>query len=145
LNSLLGYVGLIHGGLRILAIPLTVLFLVIILRWFLRNLAWDGQSTQLNFTGSYWPMLGWYALLIVSFISVIGWAWVATAWTRWMCRNISGSERELVFTASGGGYLWRTLVLAITCIFLIPIPWMMCWFTRWLISQFALVERTHEG
>jgi hypothetical protein len=59
-----------------------------------------------------------------------------------MCRNISGSERQLVFTASGGGYLWRVLVLAVTSIFLIPIPWMMCWFTRWLISQFALVERT---
>jgi hypothetical protein len=142
LNALLGYAGYIYNGLQLLALPLSVLFLFIILRWFLRNLAWDGQTTQLNFTGSYWPLLGWYLLLIVSFLSIIGWAWVATAWTRWMCRNISGSERQLVFTASGGGYLWRVLVLAVTSIFLIPIPWMMCWFTRWLISQFALVERT---
>jgi len=141
--SLLVYVGYISGWLRLLSIPLMVLCLFLILRWFLRNLAWDGQGTQLTFTGSYWPLLGWYLLLIVSFISIIGWAWVATAATRWVCRNITGSERELVFTASGGGLLWRALVLGITSIFLIPIPWMMCWFTRWQISQFALVERTH--
>jgi hypothetical protein len=142
LNALTGYAGLIHNGLQLLVLPLTVLFLFIIVRWFLRNLVWDGQAMALNFTGSYWPMLGWYLLLLVSFISIVGWAWVATAWTRWMCSKITGSERQLVFTASGGGYLWRTLVLVVTCIFIIPIPWMMCWFTRWLISQFALVERT---
>src|SRR5579864_9548588 len=51
LNALLGYAGYIYNGLQLLALPLSVLFLFIILRWFLRNLAWDGQTTQLNFTG----------------------------------------------------------------------------------------------
>ena len=58
-----------------------------------------------------------------------------------MCRNVQGSSYELVFNASGWGYLWRVLVVAVTAIFLIPIPWTAYWFTRWLISQFALVER----
>jgi hypothetical protein len=58
-----------------------------------------------------------------------------------MCRNVQGSSRELVFTASGWGYLWRALVVAVTAIFLIPIPWTVRWFTRWLVSQTALVER----
>ena len=77
--------------------------------------------------------------MALSIISVIGWAWVATAWGRWMCRNVQGSSRELIFTASGLGYLWRALVLALTAIFIIPrTAW---WFTRWLVSQLALVER----
>jgi len=29
-----------------------------------------------------------------------------------------------------------------TAIFLIPIPWTMRWFTRWLVSHCALVERS---
>jgi GYF domain 2 len=142
LNALLGYAGLIHHGLRLLTLPLSVFFLFIILRWLLRNLAWDGRTAALAFTGSYWAMLGWYLLLVVSFFSIIGWAWVATAWARWMCRNITGSRRRLVFTASGFGYLWRTLVLAVTSIFIIPIPWTFWWYTRWLVSEFVLVERS---
>jgi hypothetical protein len=86
-------------------------------------------------------MLGWSVLLPLSVITIIGWAWVATAWARWTCRHIEGSSRELVFTASGFGYLWRALVFAFTAIFIIPIPWTVRWFTRWLVSQFALVER----
>jgi hypothetical protein len=54
---------------------------------------------------------------------------------------VQGSSRELIFTASGLGYLWRALVLALTAIFIIPIPWTAWWFTRWLVSQLALVER----
>jgi hypothetical protein len=47
----------------------------------------------------------------------------------------------LVFTASGWSYLWRVLVVGLTSIFIIPIPWVLRWFTRWLVSQFALVEQ----
>jgi len=27
------------------------------------------------------------------------------------------------------------------CAFLIPIPWVLRWYTQWYVSQFALVER----
>ena len=37
--------------------------------------------------------------------------------------------------------LWRTLVVAIGCVFLIPIPWVLRWYTSWYVSQFELVER----
>jgi hypothetical protein len=29
-------------------------------------------------------------------------------------------------------------VIALSCIFIIPIPWSFHWFTRWMVSQFAL-------
>jgi len=37
--------------------------------------------------------------------------------------------------------LWRSLVFVIGCAFLIPIPWVLRWYSNWYISQFALIER----
>jgi hypothetical protein len=61
---------------------------------------------------------------------------------RWICRNVSGTRREISFNATGLQLLWRTLVFAIGFVFLIPIPWMLRWYTSWYVSQFALFERT---
>lgn len=138
LNALCAYVGVIHQGLQILAIPLSALFSWLILRWFVNNLVWEGRSQPLTFTGAYLPMLGWMVLLPLSAITIIGWAWVATAWMRWTCRNIQGAARHLYFIATGWGYLWRTIVMVIACSFIIPIPWVVHWYTRWMVSQFAL-------
>ena len=142
LYALCAVAGVAYSPLQLLAIPLQAFLVLLIVRWFCTNLTWEAQTEQLRFTGGYWPMLGWSVLLPLSVITIIGWAWVATAWARWMCRNVQGSSRELVFTASGWGYLWRALVVAVTAIFLIPIPWTVRWFTGWLVSQFALVERS---
>jgi hypothetical protein len=35
--------------------------------------------------------------------------------------------------------LWRTLVFALGCILLIPIPWVLRWYVNWYVSQFELV------
>jgi hypothetical protein len=60
---------------------------------------------------------------------------------RWICRSIAGTRREIVFTGSGLEVLWRTLVFALGCAFIIPIPWLLRWYTEWYVSQFALVAR----
>lgn len=138
LNALLGYAGLIHHYLQFAAFFLGPLFLLIIARWFVRNLTWDGQAAPLRFTATYWPMLGWNVLLVISIFSIIGWAWVCTAWARWACRRIEGGARSLKFTASGWGFLWRTLVFALSCVFIVPIPWTFHWLTHWMVSQLAL-------
>jgi hypothetical protein len=65
-----------------------------------------------------------------------------TAQMRWICRHIEGTRREVVFKASGLQYLWRVLVAALACSFIIPIPWMFRWIVRWQASQTVLVERT---
>jgi GYF domain 2 len=141
LSSLLGYVGYIYNGLQLLVLPLSLFFLLIILRWFLRNLAWEGQATTLTFTGGYWRVLGWYLLLIVSIMTIIGWAWVYAAWIRWMCRHVEGSNRQLTFTAGGWSLWWRFMVFFLSCLVIIPIPWSLHWIACWFISQLALVER----
>jgi len=141
LYALVAVVGIAYQPVQLLGIPVQAFLGLLILRWLVANITWEGQTLPLRFTGGFWPLLGWSLLLPLSILSIIGWAWVATAWARWTCRHIEGSSRELVFTASGFGYLWRALVLVLTAIFIIPIPWTMWWFTRWLVSNLALVER----
>jgi hypothetical protein len=145
LNALLGYAGVINSYLPLVSIVLAPLFLFIITRWFVRNLIWDGQAAPLRFTGTYWPLLGWYLLVIVSVFSIIGWAWVCTAWTRWICRRVEGGAHALQFTASGWGLLWRSVLFTLACIFIVPIPWTFHWYTRWMVAQFAIGSASQQA
>lgn len=111
------------------------------IKWFVANLASDGQPLGLSFSGSVWGYLGWSVLTFLSFFTIIGWAWVAVAQIRWACRHIDGGRREIVFNATGLEFLWRGIVTAIACGFIIPIPWMYRWFMQWAASQTVLAER----
>ena len=136
------WAGLVNEYLTYLLIPVQAFFYWMIIRWVVSNIAADGRPMGLSFQGSVWGYIGWYVFLFVSMISIIGWAWVTSAWLRWMCRNIAGTRREVVFNGSGWGILWRNVVFVLSCIPLIPIPWTMAWLVRWYMSQFAVVERT---
>lgn len=140
--GLVSYVGLTHSSiLQLLAIPAQAFLSWMIVRWVAENLSSNGQKLPLSFTGSALPYIGWSVLTYISFITIVGWAWVITAWMRWNCSNVSGTRREITFNASGLEMLWRTLLFAVACAFLIPIPWVLRWYTGWYVSQFALVER----
>jgi len=115
------------------------------LRWFVANLSSGGQPLGLSFSGSYWAYLGWNLLGALSTITIVGWAWVYTAQTRWICRNIEGTHREILFKASGLEYLWRAIVCVLASAFIIPIPWVARWMLNWLASQTVLVERGVEA
>jgi len=141
LRALTSYGGAIHQ-----AVPLVLLFFIAfldltIIRWVAGKLRWEGQSEQLRFAGGYGGVLACFLAFAFSLITIIGWAWVATAATRWICRNIEGSGAQLSFVASGWGLLWRTIVFSLACAFVIPIPWMIAWYTRWMVSQFHLSAR----
>lgn len=141
LLSLLSLIGGYDPTFQILTIVLQAVLSWMVLRWVVGNLASNGQKIPLAFDGSVWGYLGWNLLLIVSFISIIGWAWVVTAWTRWICNNITGTRRAILFNGTGLQVLWRTVVLALLCSLIIPIPWMIRWYMRWYISQFELAPR----
>jgi hypothetical protein len=115
----------------------------LLIKWFVANISSDGRPLGLTFSGSFWAYAGWNILAVVSLITIIGWAWVYTAQVRWMARNIQGTRREVVFNATGLEFLWRSLVNLVACLFIIPIPWVMRWFIRWQVSQFALVPRAN--
>ena len=111
------------------------------IKWFVANIASNGQPLGLGFSGSYWGFLGWNILSALSIITIIGWAWVYTAQMRWMCRHVEGTRRDIVFNATGLEFLGRSLVTGLGCIFIVTVPWVMRWFIRWQVSQVALVER----
>jgi hypothetical protein len=139
--GLLSYAGVGGGLVHLVAIVAQAYLSWMTVRWIAGNLSSNGRPLPIAFNGSAPMFIGWHLLLIVSAVTIVGWAWVATAWMRWNCRNITGTHREIVFLATGLEMLWRTLVFAIACGFLIPIPWMLRWYTRWYVSQFELVAR----
>ena len=140
-SGLLNYAGMYDNRLQLIGIAVSAFLGWIMIRWLAGNLSSNGQRLPIAFTGNVWTFIGWQLLFYISFITIIGWAWVVTAWMRWNCRNISGARREVVFNASGLEVLWRTIVFVIACAFIIPIPWMLRWYNRWYVSQFSLAPR----
>lgn len=143
LLALCAYSGLTEiPYIGIILIPVQAWLSWMTVKWIVANISANGQPLQLSFRGEAMHYVGWFVLLNVSFITIIGWAWVTTAMTRWIFRNIDGTRREIIFNASGLEVLWRTVVVAIGCILIIPIPWVLGWFARWYVSQVALAPRT---
>ncbi len=110
------------------------------LKWLIANLSSDGRPLGLAFSGSIWGFIGWAVLMAVSVVTIIGWAWVWTAWMRWICGHIQGTRRAVIFDGRGLDFLWRAIVAVIAASFIIPIPWMYRWMMRWGASQTELVE-----
>lgn len=133
-----------YTGIQILSTALYIVQIVLywmLLKWMVANIASNGQPVGLSFTGSVLGYIGWNLLFAISIITIIGWAWVAAAQLRWTYRNIQGTRREIIFRGSGLGILWRGIVAAILCGFIIPIPWVYRWIMNWFASQTELAPR----
>lgn len=133
-----------YTGIQVLSTALYIVQIVLywmLLKWMVANIASNGQPLGLSFAGSVLGYIGWNLLFALSLITIVGWAWVAAAQLRWMYRNIQGTRREIIFRGSGLGILWRGLVAAILCGFIIPIPWVYRWIMNWFASQTELVPR----
>jgi hypothetical protein len=139
--ALTSYAGFIGGSIQLASIPLQAYLSWMVLRWVVRNISSNGQPIPMMFEGGALSFVGWQLLLMLSLITIIGWAWVMAAWMRWLCRNIGGTRREMIFTATGLQLLWRTLAFSFGCLFIIPIPWLLRWYATWFMTQFVLVER----
>ncbi|HLZ03556.1 MAG TPA: DUF4339 domain-containing protein [Bradyrhizobium sp.] len=130
-----------YASVRLILIPVQAYLSWMAVRWVVANISSNGVKLPLEFKGSWLGYIGWYLLLMISAITIVGWAWVTSAWMRWNCRNVSGTHREVIFTGSGLEILWRTIVFAIGCAFLIPIPWVLRWFANWYTSKVSVVPR----
>ena len=139
--ALLNYAGATDVPyLPLILIPVQAYLSWMTVRWIVANIGSEGLKLPLTFEGAALTYIGWYVLLFVSAITIVGWAWVATAWMRWLCRHIAGTRRQIVFDASGWQVLWRTVVFSLCSILIIPIPWILRWYANWYVSQFAVVE-----
>jgi hypothetical protein len=139
-TMVIGYIGQFDMRLSLLAIPVSCYLSLVILKWFWKNLV-PSCGTRLSFVGGYLPFLGWTVLTYVSFITIVGWAWVSAAMMRWLCRNIEGDNVVVEFHGDGWNILWRTVVFALSCILLIPIPWTTLWLLRWYLRNVS-IQRT---
>lgn len=113
--------------------------MVLILKWFCTNVRSEDGRLSLSFEGGYWAYIGWNILLIVSFVTIVGWAWVTKYMVQWICRNVRGTL-SFDFTATGWEILWRTLVFLLASMLVIPIPWMIRWYADWMISQISVIQ-----
>jgi hypothetical protein len=120
---------------QLVALPVAVALGYFVVKWFCAKLRPPEGVDPLAFTGGFWMNCGWLAFYFLSFVSIIGWAWVLAAYYRWLAKNVAGG---LAFEFHGAGLaiLWRMWVTILACCFLIPIPWAAAWMARWLISQF---------
>ncbi|MHC2338807.1 DUF4339 domain-containing protein [Bradyrhizobium sp. USDA 4454] len=140
--GLLTYAGAANSNIvTLLSLLLQGFLSWMIVRWIIGHLSSRGQDLPISFKGSPLAYVGWYVAIVISTITIIGWAWVMTAWMRWICSNIDGTRREVSFNATGLEVLWRTIVFTVGFAFLIPIPWVLRWYANWFVSQFALTER----
>lgn len=143
--ALAGYAGLLGDLFQLAAIPVQAFLSWMVLRWVVANVNSNGQPIPMTFNGSPWAFIGWQLLMFLALFTIIGWAWVLAAWVRWICRNIVGTRREMIFVATGLQLLWRTVAFGLGCLLIIPIPWLLRWYFTWTMTQFELVERTRAA
>lgn len=128
----------------VLLIPLFLLgclFWLMILKWQVRSVKLSSGAT-FTFTGRYWPYLGWWLLWLASLITIIGWAWVNSAYYRWLCRNVDSGQHRIEFTGTGWNILWRTITVALSCMIIVPIPWTGLWLVKWYVRNISIQQAT---
>jgi hypothetical protein len=128
---------LVLGGL--VSIPLSIIFSMMLLKWICAHTSTADGRLKLSFEGGYASYIGWNLLLVLSVFTIIGGAWVMKYMLRWICRNVRGTA-EFAFTGTGLAILWRMLVYLLLTVLIIPIPWAVRWYTRWMLSQVSVVR-----
>ena len=107
--------------------------------WFVSNVELS-SGPPLSFTGTYGGLLGWYLLTSVSMFTIVGWAWVTAAMYRWFARNARGAGIEFQFHGKGHQILWRTVVVILASLLIVPIPWIAVWLMRWMVQNVSLTR-----
>lgn len=129
----------ISGLLSLILIPFEAALKLPIYRWAIESIRLEPGGNP-RFTGTYVSYLGWIGLLILSILTIIGWAWAAVAMIRWFCRNTQGNGFSVEFTGTGGGLLWRGFVWTLGVILIIPIPWVLRASYAWFTNNLVLVR-----
>ena len=137
LQGLLGAFGYTKYGMG-WSLVLSMCLSYLVLRWFCEKTQLpDGRS--LRFDGGLGGFIGWILVYALSFLTLIGWAWALAWFIDWICRNVRGGPL-FGFNGTGLEILWRVVVGALACSFVIPIPWVLVWWTRWFASQMTAEE-----
>jgi hypothetical protein len=114
-----------------------------IVRWFVSHVELS-SGRRYSFTGAYVELLAWQILLLLSMVTLIGWAWVLAAMFRWLAGRTRSKDTALEFRGEGHQILWRTLAAILFCIPLVTIPWAWLWYVRWLVQNTTIVGQVGD-
>jgi len=123
----------------VVTIAVIAVIYVRLLEWFIENVSLS-CGTPLVFLGGVGSFVGWYLLMMISFVTIIGWAWVYVAFIRWVCENVDGETNHVEFHGTGGGMLWRGIVVMLASCFIVPIPWVWVWINKWIVENCVIVS-----
>lgn len=73
--------------LPLVILPVQAYFFYVIISWFTQNVH-PSSGTALSFHRSWFALIGWWLLSLLSVFTIIGWAWVYSAMGRWYGQNI---------------------------------------------------------
>lgn len=135
LVAAIGMAGQFVPYLALLSIVINQVAFTFILRWLVENTG--GDRVSLRFGGDVPSMIGWGVIILISFATIIGWAWAFRYQMRWICGKVTGTH-QFTFEGTGWSILWRVLVTTCGCVLIIPIPWLVRWLTVWFVSQIAV-------
>jgi hypothetical protein len=93
------------------------------------------SGTRLAFKGRPGSCVKWGIVYVLSFFTIVGWAWVHVAVHRWIVRETDLTGRRLTLRVDVLGFLWRTVIAVVATLFILPIPWMVAWLCRWAIEN----------
>ncbi len=105
-------------------------------KWLLDHV--ERRGKRWRFDGSVWGFIGWNLLLYLSFLTIIGWAWVIAGLYNWIASHVQNVGGSLQFVGAGYQVLWRTLAMMLFCLPIVTFPWAIRWYYAWLISQVQL-------
>ena len=131
--------GLAYFALVLLMLPITSAILLKITRWFFERLRLS-DGTMFRFRGDYLPFFGWMLLIILSFLTIIGWAWAEVGMIRWICRKIDAGPKTVSFVGSGWGLLWRCVLACLARILIVPIPLVGLCVIKWIVGNIVITE-----
>ena len=151
----------VSWALTIVILPIVFYVELVIYRWGIAGISLGG-GPGLRFTGRYPNLLGWYLLTSLSLLTIIGWAWVGTAFLRWFSSKIEGAGIGFEFVGSGWGLLWRLFPLYLLIVLGAPLialhttlPWwafLVMWFIlgalaliliiKWLVRNTVMFKAT---
>ncbi len=129
----------LYPALLICLMPLTIFWSFKILTWSINSISTE-QGVHPEFEGRYISLVGYNLLLAVSYLSVIGWAWVNSSILRWLCRSVRINGYRVRFVAKGHQVLGVYLAYSMGCLLIVTIPFLTVWFCQWHIKHMEIDE-----
>jgi hypothetical protein len=131
-----GFAGAVLMAAAIMMLATTTIGLQY-LRWFIRNIELSTDA-PLRFSGAWASLLGWKFAHAVAGPTLFLWAWIDAAALRWFAHNIESDHFEAEFEGEGHQILWRGLLVSFGSVAIVTIPWLLCWFLRWVVRNFRV-------